>query len=314
MVRVRGVLLSAGGGIVGLTLLRFVPGSRPADPVRFELIAHRGVHQTFENANVGRDGCTAAHLERILQPLIENTIPSIAAAFEHGATRVEIDIHETADDQMVVFHDWTVDCRTDGHGVTREQTLAYLKALDVGWGYTADGGKTFPLRGTGVGMMPMLSEVLNRFPRGEFILHQKSSSRHTVEVLETVLARYPSDQLARLHYWGSLPSLARELIPDLGATLHDGPATKRCMIDYLESLGLGRLPSSCRGADLILPAWTTRGLWGWPNRFITKIHREGGRVFVWTDDLDSFIGVPIDRNVFALALRPFAHIRLPRSI
>jgi hypothetical protein len=32
------------------------------------------------------------------------------------------------------------------------------------------------------------------------------------------------------------------------------------------------------------------------------------------DGTQRFIGVPIDRNVFAFALRPFAYIRLPRSV
>ncbi len=57
---------------------------------------------------------------------------------------VEIDVAPTKDGKMVLFHDWTVDCRTNGKGETRDLTLAELKALDIGYGYTADGGKTYP--------------------------------------------------------------------------------------------------------------------------------------------------------------------------
>lgn len=38
------------------------------------------------------------------------------AAFDHGADVVEFDVHRTADDRFAVFHDWTIDCRTEYDG------------------------------------------------------------------------------------------------------------------------------------------------------------------------------------------------------
>jgi glycerophosphoryl diester phosphodiesterase len=34
------------------------------------------------------------------------------AAFDLGADIVELDVHPTVDGSFVVFHDWTVECRT----------------------------------------------------------------------------------------------------------------------------------------------------------------------------------------------------------
>lgn len=76
-----------------------------------------------------------------------------------------------------MLHDWTLDCRSNGTGVTREHGLAELKSLDIGYGHTADGGKTFPLRGKGIGMMPTLDEVLARFPGKRFLINIKSKMR-----------------------------------------------------------------------------------------------------------------------------------------
>jgi len=56
--------------------------------------------------------------------ILENTLDSMAAAFELGADVVELDIHPTTDGQFAVFHDWTIDCRTNGKGVTRKQSMA----------------------------------------------------------------------------------------------------------------------------------------------------------------------------------------------
>lgn len=111
------------------------------------LLAHRGMAQRFDERDLKSDTCTAARMLRTTHDYLENTLRSMRASFEDGADVVELDVHPTTDGEFAVFHDWTLDCRTDGHGVTREQSMARLKTLDVGYGYTADGGKTFPFRG-----------------------------------------------------------------------------------------------------------------------------------------------------------------------
>ena len=99
----------------------------------------------------------------------------LAQTFQAGADIVELDLHITKDRQFAVFHDWKLDYRTNGTGVTRDYTIAELKSLDVGYGYSADGGKTFPFRGKGVGLMPSLDEVLAYFPERSFLIHVKSN-------------------------------------------------------------------------------------------------------------------------------------------
>src|SRR5690606_32829727 len=120
-----------------------------------------------------------------------NTLPSMAAAFAAGADVVELDVHPTTDGRLAVMHDWTLDCRTEGAGETRSHDLAYLKTLDVGYGYTADGGMTFPLRGKGVGMMPELEEVLAAFPDRRFLINYKSNEEREGDMLAAVLAARP---------------------------------------------------------------------------------------------------------------------------
>jgi glycerophosphoryl diester phosphodiesterase len=132
----------------------------PAPAGKPRIIAHRGLGQTFHREDLTGTTCTAARIFPPEHPYLENTIAGFAAAFAAGADMVEFDVHPTTDGHFVVFHDWTLDCRTDGHGVTREHSLAELEALDIGYGYTADGGKTHPFRGQGIGLMPTLSEVL----------------------------------------------------------------------------------------------------------------------------------------------------------
>lgn len=62
----------------------------------------------------------------------ENTMEAFRAAAELGVDQLELDIHVTKDDELVVIHDATVDRTTDGTGPVCEKTLAELKALDAG--------------------------------------------------------------------------------------------------------------------------------------------------------------------------------------
>src|SRR6185436_19154041 len=138
------------------------------------LLAHRGMAQRFDEHDLKNDTCTAARMLPPTHDYLENTIRGIRAGFDAGADIVEIDVHPTTDGEFAVFHDWTLDCRTEGHGVTREHAMADLRTLDIGYGYTADGGKTFPFRGKGIGLMPTLAEVLQAFPQQRLLINVKS--------------------------------------------------------------------------------------------------------------------------------------------
>ncbi|MGO4836951.1 glycerophosphodiester phosphodiesterase family protein, partial [Rhizobiaceae sp. 2RAB30] len=159
----RNFLFAAGG----LSLFIFANNTNlfaSRDPGQPTLLAHRGIAQRYLTENLEPDACTAAVTLPSTHAFLENTIPSLRASFEAGADINEFDVHPTTDGEFAVFHDWTLDCRTDGAGVTREHSMAELKKLDIGYGYTMDGGKTFPFRGQGVGLMPTLDEVLSTFP------------------------------------------------------------------------------------------------------------------------------------------------------
>ncbi len=61
----------------------------------------------------------------------ENTVPGFHYAVDLGLTSVEFDIRLTADGQLVVIHDETVDRTTNGEGPVASFTLAELQALDA---------------------------------------------------------------------------------------------------------------------------------------------------------------------------------------
>src|SRR5271165_4928125 len=59
----------------------------------------------------------------------ENSLAAFALAVQGGTDAIECDVQLTADGEVVVMHDDTLDATTDGHGPVHAQTLAQLSTL-----------------------------------------------------------------------------------------------------------------------------------------------------------------------------------------
>jgi glycerophosphoryl diester phosphodiesterase len=243
------------------------------------VLAHRGIAQQFDTTDLKNDTCTAARMLPPTHGYLENTVASMKASFEAGADIVEVDVHPTTDGRFAVFHDWTVDCRTDGRGVTREHSMADLKKLDIGYGYTADGGKTFPFRGKGIGLMPSLDEVLATFPDRRFLINIKSRDPSEGEKLARVLGTLAPERRAQLMvYGGDEPvGVVRTRLPEL-KTVSRG-TLKTCLIRYAALGWTGHVPNGCRNMVLLVPINIAPWLWGWPDRFLNRMRGVDSEVF-----------------------------------
>lgn len=244
------------------------------------LLAHRGLSQTFSMEGIEGDTCTAERIHEPEHSYLENTIPSMEAAFKAGADLVEFDVQPTKDNNFVIFHDWTLDCRTNGKGVTRDFTTKELQALDIGYGYTADGGKTFPFRGKGINLMPTLDEVLNHFPNRSFLIHIKSDDENEGIQLATYLKKLPAKRLAQLTVYGGDKPIAaiREHIPSLRTM--SKATMKKDILTYMALGWTGYIPLSMKHGELHIPDKVAPLLWGWPNRFLNRMDKADTRIIV----------------------------------
>jgi glycerophosphoryl diester phosphodiesterase len=243
-------------------------------------LAHRGIAQQFDTTGLTNEACTASCMLPPTHEYIENTIASMRASFAGGADIVEFDVHPTTDGQFAVFHDWTLDCRTHGHGVTREQSMAYLKTLDIAYGYTANGGNTFPFRGKGVGLMPSMDEVLRTFPQRSFLINVKSNDSTEGEKLAAVLNHLtPERRRSLMVYGGDKPTATLSaLVPDVKTMSRS--SLKACLLRYIAYGWTGAAPEACRSMVVFVPINAAPWLWGWPNRFLDRMASVRSAVFV----------------------------------
>ncbi|MBR5261140.1 MAG: glycerophosphodiester phosphodiesterase [Oscillospiraceae bacterium] len=74
----------------------------------------------------------------------ENTLEAFRLSMDMGADGFELDVHMSADGELVVIHDESVDRTTNGTGLVKDLTLAQLKQLDASAGMDEYRGAKIP--------------------------------------------------------------------------------------------------------------------------------------------------------------------------
>ena len=263
--------------------LTFLNASWLADSPRgyVKLIAQRGTMQQVDHRKAGSQDCPARAIEPPLHDYLENTVAAINSAKRLGAQAIAIDIMPTADGKIALFHDASLDCRTDGHGPASAATMAQLKALDAGYGYSADGGQSFPLRGKGTGQIASLDEALAAAGQSALIYNLRSADPTLAPRLIAALKAAGRDPVARGDgFSGAEAALAplRTAFPGVWTFSPDTMAA--CTNDYLAFGWLGQTPASCRNGTLVIPLNRQWAFAGWPNRLIARMTAVGARVIV----------------------------------
>ncbi|MFC9777031.1 glycerophosphodiester phosphodiesterase [Paenibacillus chitinolyticus] len=85
----------------------------------------------------------------------ENTLGAFKLGLEQGCEGIELDVHLSADGELVVIHDHTLDRTTDRQGAIAEKTLAEIKEADAGsWYSEAYKGEKVPTLGEVFDLVP----------------------------------------------------------------------------------------------------------------------------------------------------------------
>jgi len=242
-----------------------------------EIVAFHGLNQSIRaDAEYKNNDCTAGLVNFETHHFIENTIPSVDAAFKMGATIGHINLRKTADNQLAVFHDDDLSCRTNGTGLVSQSTMSVLKKLDVGYNYTPD-KKTFPTRGFGVGLMPTFEEVLQAFPNRPLAINVKSTDETTAKLIEQTLSKFPSLPRKNIIYIGHANDTIRKYVPGIQMVATE-PQHLQCLNAITSKSGIKEI---CEGLLLALPFKNVKPLSKDLPHIITSLHAVNAKIWVW---------------------------------
>jgi glycerophosphoryl diester phosphodiesterase/membrane-associated phospholipid phosphatase len=206
-----------------------------------------------------------------------NTIEAFELALALGADTLEMDLQITADDEVVVIHDGTVDRTTDGTGAVRDLTLDELGELDAGWYFEVDG--EHPFRDQGV-RIPTLEEILERFPGTHLIIELKTDGGQAIiqPVIDLLHEHGRDDGTVTVASFSTdYLEPVREQLPEVPTNMPEGETTT---FYTLQLVGLHpwwsppgelfQVPEEHEGRLVVTP------------RFVRAAERLGVDVQVWT--------------------------------
>jgi len=226
-----------------------------------------------------------------------STLFAIDRAVASGATAVELDVHATADGELVVCHDETVDRTTDGHGRIADLTLEQLKQLDNAYWFIPGADVTpgrpdgdYPYRGRAAAdpdfCIATLREVLERFPTVPLNLDIKQTAP-TVAPYEASLAKLlgeyrRTDDVIVASFLDPATDAFRPLAPTVPTS-----AGTLATAEFWRAVQAGTEPPATEAMALQVPERFGEVLVV-DERFVAAAHRAGLAVHVWTvNDVDA---------------------------
>ena len=114
----------------------------------------------------------------------ENTMESFDLALQMGADGIELDVHLSADGEVVVCHDEKIDRTSNGQGYVSEYTLSELKNFDFGYHFYNGQRKGIKI--------PTLDEVYDLLSSHDMVVNVeiKSSDHKIIEACDEIASRH----------------------------------------------------------------------------------------------------------------------------
>ena len=259
--------------IITYGALLFVPGQHRLAAVAFyqsadfDVIAHRN--------------------GRALMP--GNTLEAAINALAVGADILELDIHLTADDVLVVRHDAVIDTTTNGVGAIAHMTLDEIQAYEVGF-HEVD----YPFLVAAQGIkVPTLASIFNRLPKSRYLIELKPTDLAAADQLCSLVAEHRLyEQVMVASFDSTVLRYFRQICPQVPTSLGESEAY---WMVILSRIGLGhlyrssghsvQLPPNYGGFEILTPS------------VIKAAHDQNMRVEAWTiNDVDTMKAL-IDKGV-----------------
>ncbi len=193
----------------------------------------------------------------------ENTLAAFKEAIEIGVDAVELDLQGTADEQVVVIHDASLDRTTDQSGQIKETSLETIKQADAGtWFDPKFAGES----------VPTLAEALVCIADNAIALLEIKDVSITKSVVRIVQNMDMVEQSVIISFHSSAIQTVRSLEPRLPTGYIIGSKENIEPIQLCQQLGL--LGSSLLNVDHRLVT----------EDFIYETRRRGITLWCWTVD------------------------------
>ena len=197
----------------------------------------------------------------------ENTLAAFRLAYENGADGIELDVMLSADRQLVVIHDDTLDRTSNGHGEVGEIPLTALRELDAGaWFSPKFKGEPIPL------LDEVFTELGGKFLINVELKNYKTPKDQLPELVVALVEKHALSDSVLLSSFNARNLLrAKSLAPEIRTGLLTMPG--------LLGLPMRGFLGRRYGADDLHPYYRDVSA-----KMVQTRHQIGQKVNVWTVD------------------------------
>ncbi|MFP4426094.1 MAG: glycerophosphodiester phosphodiesterase [Spirochaetaceae bacterium] len=206
----------------------------------------------------------------------ESTLEAFHHALTVGADVLELDVHLTGDNQLIVSHDEDLLRVSGDPGRVSELSVEEIRGADAGALWTDEKGER-PFLGKGL-TLPTLEELFDSLPQAQMNVDIKSDAPLAADLTLSLIRRF--DRADRTVVASFLPSQLKRIrsaAPEITTSAHPGDVRR---FYFLTRLGLAGL-SSRRIPYLQIPE-RHGDLTLLTPRFLKAAHSAGRSVHIWT--------------------------------
>ena len=197
----------------------------------------------------------------------ENTLLSIERAMDIGVDAVEIDVHLSKDNELVVMHDATVDRTTNGTGPVSGYTVQEIKRLDAGKGEA----------------IPTLQKVIDFIDRRVMLVIELKEEGTERPVVDLIIQNNLFDKACVISFWHRLVKTVKEMDSRIKTgVLLVGSPVDTCI-------------ATQASADALVMKYTFVD-----REFVKIVHKKGLKVFIWNIDDQDLLKPYVDMGVDAI--------------
>jgi glycerophosphoryl diester phosphodiesterase len=224
--------------------------------------------------------------------------PGNTMVFLDGVARLEVDVlemdvHMTADGEIILMHDETVDRTTNGNGLITELSLVEIRTLEVGGNWTQDDGATYPYLGQGI-QVPTLREVFEQFPDYPMVIEIKQESPSMAEPFCDLIRQYGmADKVLVPSFSDQAIAEFRAACPEVATAASSGEVRSYVITSFLRASSLLKpqfeafqVPEESGGIPVVIPY------------FVNSAHNQNLQVHIWTinetDEMERFVEMGVD--------------------
>lgn len=188
---------------------------------------------------------------------------------------LEMDVHLTKDDHLVVIHDEKVDRTTNGSGKVRDKTYQEILELDAGYKFTKN-GKDFPYRDKGIQILE-LDEFFKELPNQRYYIEIKPKDKKAAHKLSSIIRKYEMEKKVVIGSFNDeILQELKKIIPEVAFFASRKEITYWVLFQKLGLGGLYPLDSD----SLAIP--TKLGIFELDNVLVSNAKKQNLKVHVWT--------------------------------